>query len=248
MDGITMGGGVGISQPAKIRIATERTVFAMPETGIGLFPDVGGGWYLSRLPGRTGQYLAATGARIDGADCLGLGLATHYIPSQKLGRVKEALAAEPTQAHLIVAEAAEVPPKSELLENETGLNQLFASDRAKDIVEALGIDKTEFARATLATLGDKSPQSIQVSLRELAISRTLSDFKLEMQMEYRVATRVSRMNDFLEGVRALIVDKTNDPKWSPSELAGVTDFTVEAIFAPMEPDEEWTPYPEIAER
>jgi enoyl-CoA hydratase len=136
---------------------------------------------------------------------------------------------------------------SKVSESRSALQQLFASDSAEEIVEALKIEETDFARATLATLGTKSPQTIKVSLRELAISSSLSDFRFEMQMEYRVATRVCRMNDFLEGVRALIVDKTNDPKWSPSELSGVTDCTLDEIFAPLDPDDEWTPYPEIAE-
>ena len=137
MDGITMGGGVGISQPAKYRIATENTRFAMPETGIGLFPDVGGGWYLSRLPGRVGQYLALTGARIDGADCIAVGLATHYLSSASLGDVKAAISTNPENIEMILRDASIGAPLAKITESRPQIERLFAADVYEDILAAL---------------------------------------------------------------------------------------------------------------
>ena len=241
MDGITMGGGVGISQPAKYRVATERTAFAMPETGIGLFPDVGGGWYLSRLPGRVGQYLALTGARIDGAECAALGLATHYIPSERLDDLKARLIAEPDRVDDLLGQAAETPPAAKIAEHREAIDRLFASDRYEDVLAALEADGSEWARKQFAALAGKSPQTCKVSLRLLAQGKDHVDFAEEMKVEYRVATHVCQRHDFIEGVRALIVDKDNAPKWEPATAEGVTDHLIDQIFAPLEPDQEWTP-------
>ena len=241
MDGITMGGGVGISQPARYRIATERTVYAMPESGIGLFPDVGGGWYLSRLPGRTGAYLALTGSRVDGADCIALGLANHYIASDKLDAVKAALIADPDQVDTIVNREQEEPPASKIVAQEADIDRLFASDRLEDIYAALAADSSEWAQKQLATLKTKSPQTCKVALRELKHGAGFTDFADEMRMEYRIGARVCRKHDFIEGVRALIIDKDNQPKWNPSTPEGVTEDLIDEIFAPLPDDEEWTP-------
>ncbi|MET0589442.1 MAG: enoyl-CoA hydratase/isomerase family protein, partial [Novosphingobium sp.] len=136
MDGITMGGGVGISQPAKYRVATENTRYAMPETGIGLFPDVGGGWYLSRLPGRIGQFLALTGARLDGAECLWAGLATHYLPADKLAEAKERIAAGHDIGAVLTAHSV-TPPDARIAANAVKIAKHFASDRYEDILASL---------------------------------------------------------------------------------------------------------------
>ncbi len=241
MDGITMGGGVGIALPAKFRVATENTRLAMPETGIGLFPDVGGGWYLSRLPGRLGQFLALTGARLDGAECLWAGLATHYLPHDRLVEAKARIAEHPARAAGILADLAIVPPPARIEGNATRVAKLFASDRYEDIIAALEADGGEWAQKELATLSTKSPQTCKVALRELAESQKLADFADEMRMEYRVASRVLMRPDFAEGVRAVIVDKTNDPKWDPARPEEVSDALLDAIFAPLPQDEEWNP-------
>ena len=243
MDGITMGGGVGISQPAKYRIATERTMFAMPETGIGLFPDVGGGWHLSRLPGRIGRYLALTGGRIDGGDCLEFGLATHYIPSDALEVVKSQLIAAPDDVAAILDAASVTPPPGKLADARADIDRLFASDRYEDVLAALTADGSDWARKQLETLGTKSPQTCKVSLRLLAQAAEQIDFAAEMKVEYGVACHVCQRHDFLEGVRALIVDKDNAPKWEPATPEGVTDHLIDQIFAPLAEDEEWTPRP-----
>jgi enoyl-CoA hydratase/carnithine racemase len=243
MDGITMGGGVGISQPCRYRIATENTRLAMPETGIGLFPDVGGGWYLSRLPGRIGQYLALTGARVNGADCLALGLATHYLPSDRLARVKdEQLAERPDEIAAILDGASDVPGEGELLQHREAIDRLFASDRLEDVFAALETDDSAFAQATLATLRTKSPQTMKVSLKLLLDGATMPTFEDEMRQEYAVGAKVVQRHDFLEGVRAVIVDKDNAPKWEPATPEGVSDHVIDQIFAPLPAGEEWTPH------
>ena len=241
MDGITMGGGVGISQPAKFRVATENTRFAMPETGIGLFPDVGGGWYLSRLSGRLGQFLALTGARLDGAECLWAGLATHYLPADKLAEAKSRIADHPDRIAGILSELAVTPPTARIEANAERIAHHFRSNRLEDILASLEADDSEWAMKELATLHTKSPQTCKVALRQLAEAAQLTDFADEMRMEYRIASRVLTRPDFAEGVRAVIVDKTNDPKWNPATPEGVSEDLIDSIFAPLPAEQEWKP-------
>jgi enoyl-CoA hydratase len=241
MDGIVMGGGVGISQPCRYRVATENTRFAMPETTIGLFPDVGGGWYLPRLPGRAGVFLALTGARLDGAECLALGLATHYFPSAALDEVKARIADDPQGIESILAEAGVEPPPARILANREKIDRLFASDSFEEILEALEADGSDWARTELETLRSKSPQACKVSLRLLYDGARAQDFGHEMRQEYAVATRVVQRHDFVEGVRALLVDKDNRPRWNPPSPEGVSEHMIDTIFAPMPEGEEWTP-------
>jgi enoyl-CoA hydratase len=241
MDGITMGGGVGISQPARYRVATENTRLAMPETGIGLFPDVGGGWYLSRLPGRVGQYLALTGHRLDGAECINLGLASDYLTSDTLDEAKARIAAAPTEIEEILGELGAPVPEAKIVTHEEEINRLFESDRLEDIYAVLESEGGTWGAATLATLRTKSPQTMKVSLRLLAEGRQMVDFAAEMAQEYAVGSRVVVRHDFLEGVRAVIVDKDNAPVWNPDTPEGVTDELIDAIFAPLPATEAWTP-------
>jgi enoyl-CoA hydratase len=241
MDGITMGGGVGLSQPAKYRVATENTRLAMPETGIGLFPDVGGGWYLSRLPGRTGQFLALTGHRLDGAECLALGLATHYLASDTLEEAKSRIAAEPQRIAAILDELATPAPDAKILAHRDTIDRLFASDRLEDIFAALEADPGDWAQQQLALLRTKSPQTMKVSLRLLHEGATMPTFEDEMRQEYAVGAHVVQRHDFLEGVRAVIVDKDNAPAWNPATPEGVTDHLIDQIFAPLPDGEAWTP-------
>jgi len=240
MDGITMGGGVGISQPARFRVATENTRYAMPETGIGLFPDVGGGWYLSRLQGRVGEFLALTGARFDGSESLWAGLATHYLPADKLAEAKERIAGGHEIAGTL-ASLAVTPPEPKVAAHAGQIARHFASDSLEDIIASLEADPSEWAAKELATLRTKSPQTCKVALRQLAESKGLADFAQNMAMEYRIASRVLTMPDFAEGVRAVIVDKDNAPKWQPATPEGVTADLLDTIFAPLPADEEWKP-------
>ena len=241
MDGITMGGGVGIALPAKYRVATENTRLAMPETGIGLFPDVGGGWYLSRLSGRLGQFLALTGARLDGAECLWAGIATHYLPADKLAEAKARIAEHPDRIAGILSELSVTPPDARIADNAERIIRHFASDRFEDILASLEADDSDWAAKELATLRTKSPQTCKVALRQLADSAQLDDFADNMRMEYRIASRVLTRPDFAEGVRAVIVDKTNDPQWNPATPEEVSEELIDSIFAPLPEGEEWAP-------
>lgn len=241
MDGITMGGGVGLACPCDFRVATENTRFAMPETGIGLFPDVGGGWYLSRLAGRTGQYLALTGHRLDGAECLALGLATHYVSSDRLDAAKTRIIADPQAIAAILGEESAPAPEARILAHRAEIDRLFASDELEDIFAALALDHSDWAQQHLATLKTKSPQTMKVALRLLQEGAMMPTFEDEMRQEYAVGAHVVQRHDFLEGVRAVIVDKDNAPNWNPATPEGVTDHVIDQIFAPLPDAEAWTP-------
>ncbi|MET0251313.1 MAG: enoyl-CoA hydratase/isomerase family protein [Novosphingobium sp.] len=241
MDGVTMGGGVGISQPAKFRVATENTRFAMPETGIGLHPDVGGGWYLSRLHDRIGQFLALTGARLDGAECLWAGLATHYLPSAALPEAKRRIAADPFHLPQILGELATEPPPARIAANADRIARLFASDRFEEIIAALSADGSDWAAKELATLRTKSPVAQKVALRALAQGHHAASFAENMAMEWRLASRLIGRPDFVEGIRAAIVDKDNAPRWNPATPEEIGDDLLDELFAPLAKGEEWMP-------
>jgi enoyl-CoA hydratase len=240
MDGVTMGGGVGLALPCRYRVATENTLFAMPEGAIGLFPDVGAGWYLPRLPGRIGQFLALTGARLDGAECLWAGLATHYLPSERLAEAKALIVAEPRAIEATLAELWAEPPPARLAGNAERIARLFASDRLEDILTALAADPSEWAAKELKAVTAKCPTTAKVALRQFATPR--ATFADEMTLEYRLAARMMMRPDFAEGVRAVLVDKDNAPRWDPPAPEQVTDEMLDAIFAPLPPGQEWTPY------
>jgi enoyl-CoA hydratase len=216
MDGVVMGGGAGIALPCRQRVATESTQFAMPETGIGLFPDVGGGWFLSRLPGRMGEWLALTGARLNGADCLALGLATSLVRS-----------------------ACNLLPRINNL--RVPIDYLFAADRIEDIIAELKSDRTDFAKEQLLVIMKRSPTSCKVALRQLRESRKLSQFADNMKMEFRLVARLLARSDIREGIRAFIIDKDNNPRWSPQHFEDATNEDIDEIFAPLTEIEEWTP-------
>ncbi|MCU0729382.1 MAG: enoyl-CoA hydratase/isomerase family protein [Sphingopyxis sp.] len=241
MDGITMGGGVGIALPARYRVATENTRLAMPETGIGLFPDVGGGWYLSRLPGHVGEYLALTGARVNGAECLALGLATHYLSADTLAKAKRRIADAPSAIAATLDALSIAAPAPAILDHRAAIDRHFAGPELEDILASLAADNSEWAQSTLATLRSKSPQTCKVALRQLRASRALPDFAANMAMEYRIAARVLTRPDFAEGVRAVIVDKDHRPQWNPATPEEVTTALLDDIFAPLPAEQEWTP-------
>lgn len=241
VDGIVMGGGVGISEPAEVRIATERTTYAMPETGIGLFPDVGGGWFLPRLPGQTGVWLALTGARLKAADTVALGIHTHFVPSDRVEALKSALITHPAEPKTVADTLASDPGTAPTAAHRQAIDRLFAFDTVEAIFAALEADGSEWALAQLAVLKTKSPQSMKITLRQLRTGATLGTFADNMAMEYRLGGRVVRSHDFQEGVRAVIVDKDNTPNWSPADLAGVTEAALDALFAPLPAAEEWSP-------
>ncbi len=242
MDGITMGGGVGIALPCTHRVATGNTRFAMPETGIGLFPDVGGGWYLPRLPGRVGEFMALTGARLDGAECHYLGLATHYIRSDDLPDLVERIVAGPARLTGALGSAAATPPEARIADNETAIQKHFASDDLEEILAALDADGGDWATTEAGTIRTKSPLSCKVSLRLLAEGKRRTDFADEMAAEYALASHVARTHDFHEGVRAVLIDKTGAPHWQPATPETVTDAMLDALFEPAATD--WAPFAE----
>jgi enoyl-CoA hydratase len=214
----------------------------MPETGIGLFPDVGGGWYLSRLPGRVGQFMALTGARLDGAECRYLELATHYVPQAALPELMERLAAAPARAAGVAGNYAVTPPAARIEQNLPNIARLFAPDTLEEVIAALEAEDSDWARTELATLSAKSPLSCKVSLRLLREGAERESFEDEMRAEYALASRVVQTHDFVEGVRALLIDKDNAPQWQPAVPAAVLDDTVDQLFVPLPPEEAWTPF------
>jgi len=212
------------------------------ETWMCRFPGVGGGSYRALLEGGLGQLLSLTGARIAGAGCLSLGLATHYLPSHVLAEAKSRIATEDVERiDGILGTLSVTPPDSKIVETIVQINRHFASDKLEDILASLEGDEGDWAMKELATLRTKSPQTCKVALRQLAESSKLSDFANNMAMEYRIASRVIVRPDFAEGVRAVIVDKDNAPKWDPATAEGVTDALVDGIFAPLPAQEEWKP-------
>ena len=235
MNGITMGGGVGIALPCTYRVATENTRFAMPETGIGLFPDVGGGWYLPRLPGKVGMFLGLTGARLDGAECLAVGLATHYLSADALSDAIAALADDTTDIRATLKAHSTGAPLARIVENRTYIDRLFAADSVAGVITALEADGSDWATKELATLRSKSPLSCAVAMRQLTDGAAMTDFADVMRMEYRIAVRVLAQPDFIEGVRAVVIDKDNAPHWT----ADASDTAIDAVFAVLPADQEW---------
>ncbi len=246
MDGVTMGGGVGIACPCRYRVATERTVLAMPETAIGIFPDVGGGRYLSRLRGRMAQFLALTGARLDGAECLKLRLATHYLPSDRLEEAKERIIEQPFRVAAILDELSEenVPPPR-ITDNLERIDRYFASDELEGIFAALDVgaaEGDEWAEKEAAAIRTKSPMACKVSLKLLQESPYQLHFVDEMRMEYGIMVRLIHHPDFREGVRALLIDKDRKPGWNPSRPEAIGERDVAKFFEPLPPEEEWRPF------
>jgi enoyl-CoA hydratase len=230
IDGIVMGGGVGVSINGRTRVVTERALFAMPETGIGFFPDVGGSFFLSRCPGEIGMYLALTGARIKAADLIYAGLATHYAPHARLGELAAALERDPSERPLTAL--TDNPGAAPLAAHRATIDRCFAADSVEAIVDALAREGGEWAAATRATLLQKAPLSLKVTQRQIRAGARL-DFEDCMVMEYRLSQRFMAGSDFFEGVRAVLVDKDNQPRWQPDRLEAVSDAMVEACFAPL---------------
>ena len=243
MDGITMGGGVGLAMPAQYRVATERTTFAMPETGIGLFPDVGGGWFLPRMPGHIGYWLALTGARIKAADCELTGVATDFVESAKIADLKAAIVADPAALEGVLTEFEGDAGRPPLAQHQDEIDRIFGSDTLEEILARLKAAGTEWADEQLKVLATKSPQTMKVAMRQLRLGGKLESFAENMAMEYRIGARVVQRHDFIEGVRAVIVEKDHAPKWNPPTAEGVTETMLDGIFAPLPSTEEWTPLP-----
>ena len=241
MDGVTMGGGVGVSIHGSHRVVTERTLFAMPETGIGLFPDIGASWFLTRCPGEVGMYLGLTGYRMRAADCLYAGIGDVHIPSDNLDAVIDALAKEPLDKGAIGAVLLQFsadPGPNKLAENREAIDRCFSAASVEEILQCLAAEDSDWARETTEIIGSKSPTSLKVSFRQLRIGPTLKRFEDVMAMEYRMADRFFHGDDLFEGIRAVVIDKDGAPNWSPPDLAGVSENDVDEYFVPVagEPD------------
>ncbi|MDN4642759.1 enoyl-CoA hydratase/isomerase family protein [Arthrobacter sp. PsM3] len=229
MDGLVLGGGVGISAHGSVRIVTERTRMGMPETTIGFVPDVGGTLLLSRSPGETGTHAALTGAHLSGADALFLGLADHFVPSDKLAELAGALENEPVDA--AVARFAEEAPSSVLAAQQEWIDACYSSGDAEEIVRRLRTVGGE-ASDVADTIEAKSPTAVKVALASLRRVRGLS-LEEALEQEYRVGLRFLAGPDFREGIRAQVVDKDREPHWQPATLAQVSRDDVESYFAPL---------------
>jgi len=242
LDGICMGGGAGLSVNGGYRVATERIRFAMPETGIGFFPDVGATHFLNRCPGHLGLYLGLTGKQLGPADCLWAGIATHFVPAERLDDLRRALgeaakSAEPDGAvAAVLARFHQEPGEGPLLRHVAALENCFAHRRLADVIEALRLEGGQWAWDTLSDLSGRAPFSLAVTNRQLREGRGL-DFDDAIRREFRLAWHFLQGHDFLEGIRAQVVDKDRQPAWSPSSLAEVDELAVAAYFQPLGDDE-----------
>ena len=236
MDGIVMGGGVGLSAHGRHRVVTERTRLAMPEVGLGFFPDVGGTWLLSRSPGEIGTYFGLTGQTMNGPDAVYARFADEVVPSGKLAALREALvdlragvsSAEVKSAIDRFATGEAAGPVAAM---QFQIDRWFGHDRMQDIVAALQRDGSELARSTLKTLNEKSPRGMVVALKLLRLARTASSLEQCLVREYRAALEVFASDDFREGVRAAVIDKDRNPRWSPARIEDVTPEMVAPYFA-----------------
>ncbi|WP_367039503.1 enoyl-CoA hydratase/isomerase family protein [Streptomyces sp. Je 1-332] len=235
MDGIVMGGGVGVSAHGSVRIVTERSRIAMPETGIGFVPDVGGTYLLSRAPGELGTHLALTGAAVGAGDAILCGLADHFVPSERLAEFTAALAEADVSE--VIAEYAAAPPGGELAVQREWIDACYAHDSVEEIVDRLYNSGDRAAKETAETILSKSPISLKVTLAALRRARGLASLEQVLDQEYRVSAAAITAPDLVEGIRAQVVDKDRDPHWSPAELAQVSDADVARHFAPRAGDE-----------
>jgi enoyl-CoA hydratase len=241
IDGIAMGGGVGVSVHGSHRVAGDRFSFAMPEVGIGFFPDVGATWFLPRMPGELGTYCALTGERFGIADAVASGIVTHRISSARFPALLAGLVGTvPVDAAL--SAFSESAADGTIMARRTAIDRLFVGDMVENILAALdqeagyGGADAEWAQKTATGMRTKSPFSLKLALAQVRRGKSW-DFETCMRMEFRIVSRVIHGHDFYEGVRAVIVDKDNNPRWRPSTLPDVGEMDVERHFAPLGPSE-----------
>ncbi|MGA5542593.1 enoyl-CoA hydratase/isomerase family protein [Mycobacterium sp. NPDC051198] len=233
MDGIVMGGGVGVASHGNVRVATDTTKMAMPEVGIGFIPDVGGTYLLSRAPGGLGLHAALTGAPFSGSDAIAMGFADHYVPHDQVAEFTAAVVSDGVEKAL--AAYAVEPPASQLVEQRGWIDECYAGDTMADIVAALQTHGTpaEDAAKLIAT---RSPIALSVTLEAVRRSAKLATLEDVLQQEYRTSCASVKSHDFVEGIRAQLVDKDRNPQWSPASIEAVTVADVDAYFVPADPD------------
>jgi enoyl-CoA hydratase len=222
---------VGVSVHGSHRIATERLTFAMPETGIGLFPDVGGTYFLPRCPGETGMYLGLTGARLKAADALYTGIADVHVGSDRIEALRDALCAE-ADLDGAIALFSQDPGSVPLAEHRNAIDRCFSAASVEAIVAALEAEGSEWAAGTVRTIAAKSPTSLRITYRQLRKGAGLG-FEDCMKLEFRMVHGILAGHDFFEGTRAVVIDKDQDPRWQPAVLAGVSESDVAHYFAPL---------------
>jgi enoyl-CoA hydratase len=242
MDGLVMGGGVGLSAHARHRIVTEKTKLAMPEVGLGFFPDVGGTWLLTRLPGELGTYFGLTGQTMNGPDAIHARFADAVVPSAKWAGLREALtkvrpAITSAEVETLIDGFGTGESAGPIAAKQPDIDRWFAHDRMEDIVAALRGDGSELALATLKTLNEKSPRGMVVTLKLLRLARASRTLEECLVREYRAALEVFASDDFREGVRAAVIDKDRNPTWSPPRIEDVTPDMVAPYFAEIGADE-----------
>lgn len=237
MDGITMGGGVGVSAHAAIRIVTERSRVAMPETRIGFSPDVGGTFLLARAPGELGTYLALNGATMTGADAIVCGFADYYVPVDRLPHLYQALGerADPGTPAEVVLLFDETPPPSALEESRTWIDRCYAADTVSDILERLGSESDRNAGHAADELTKLSPLALTVALAAVRRARSLASLREALEQEYRISSWLAEQPDLAEGIRAQVIDKDRKPRWMPSTLATVPPTVVDAALGYQPP-------------
>jgi enoyl-CoA hydratase len=234
MDGIVMGGGVGVSAHGSVRVVTETSKVAMPEVGIGFVPDVGGAFLLSRAQGELGLYAALTGAPFSGSDAIAMGFADHYVPHGDLDAFTAAVVADGIDAAL-AAHAIE-PPPSELVAQRHWIDECFTGDTVADIVAALRSHGAGPANDAADLIATRSPIAVSVALEAVRRAAKMDTLEDVLVQDYRVSSASARSHDLVEGIRAQIIDKDRNPKWSPATLADITTADVEAYFAPVDDD------------
>ena len=234
MDGIVMGGGVGLSAHGNVRVVTEKSKIAMPEVGIGFIPDVGGTYLLSRALGRLGLHAALTGAPFSGADAIALGFADHYVPHSELEPFIAMVQAENPET--AVAAFAQEPPPSPLAAAREWIDECYAGETVADIVAALRGRSETAAHEAAALIGTRSPVALAVTLAAVRRAAALDSLEQVLVQEYRVSCASLRSHDLVEGIRAQLVDKDRNPQWSPASIAAVTDDDVAKYFLPADPD------------
>jgi enoyl-CoA hydratase len=242
MDGLVMGGGVGLSAHARHRVVTERTKLAMPEVGLGFFPDVGGTWLLSRSPGEIGTYFGLTGQTMNGPDAIHARFADAVVPASRLPALREVLTGirpgtASGEVKTLIDGFATGETEGPVAAMQADIDRWFSHDRMEDILAALEGDGSQFAQSTLKALNEKSPRGMVVALKLLRLGRRSSSLKQCLVREYRAALEVFRSDDFREGVRAAVIDKDRNPRWSPSRVEDVTPGMLAPYFAEIGADE-----------
>jgi enoyl-CoA hydratase len=234
MDGIVMGGGVGVSAHGNVRVVTDTSKIAMPEVGIGFVPDVGGAYLLARAPGGLGLHAALTGAPFSGPDAIAMGFADHFVPHDQLDAFTAAIVSDGIEGAL--AHYAGEGPPSELAAQRSWIDECYTGDTVEDIVTALRGHHAEEAHAAADLIATRSPTSLSVTLQAVRRAAELETLEDVLRQDYRVSSVCSRSHDLVEGIRAQIIDKDRNPKWSPASLAEVSAADVDAYFAPVDDD------------